>query len=99
MLSDIRYNPDQAQLEIDQLRTERKVRRRLSKDPYKDLIPFEAEILQLAQASMSSKRLVAAAVNKNFGVKVSADRIYRMVISRLGFWPNRRVERDEVQHG
>ena len=85
-----RIEDRQARVEIDSLRKTRAIRRRLRKDPYLDLRPYATEIVAWARCSGASKSIVQELVNRSFGISVSRDRLYRLVISELGMWPNGR---------
>lgn len=88
-------NFTQAQADIDALQLQDKAMRRLRKDPWSDLRPHTAEILAWARARGGSKYKIQRLLARSPQMQhVSADRIYRFVLSvNGGRWPNSRQAR------
>lgn len=82
-----------AQRDVDALRAEDKIKRRPRKDSWADLRKHTAQILGWAEAKGGSKYLVQRLLSRRCPElrHVSADRIYRFVLSVNGKkWPNGR---------
>lgn len=81
--------------EVEMVKKNRSIRRRLRKDTYLDLRPYATHIISWARCVGCSKSVMHELVRENFGVSVSGDRLYRFVITELGKWPNSRT----LKHG
>ena len=85
----------EAEREIELLRRNRSVKRRLKNGAYLDLESYATEILLWARQPRVSKSLVKEMLHVKFGLEVSGDRIYRFVVARLGAWPNQRTQKEQ----
>lgn len=57
-------------------------------EPYRDLLPYAAEILAWANVPGASKAILSALCKQHLKLKINGDRIYRFVKHINGSWPN-----------
>jgi hypothetical protein len=80
-----------AQADIDMLREEDKIRKRLRADPWADMRPYTAEVLAWARSRKGSKTVVKRLLLRHFNLDVSEHRVYHFVKSiNDNLWPHNR---------
>lgn len=86
-----KFDRREAQEDIDQLKKQDSIKRRLRADTSSDLQKYATQILIWAHCKGGSKRKIRRLLLSKFGLDVSADKIYRFVRNHNnGLWPNSR---------
>lgn len=85
-----------SQNEMDELKKEMKLKRKLRSMNRHELSPYIAEILGWAKAEGTSRRKIQNLLKNKMNIQIDEQRIYRFVmLINDGVWPNSRASKNK----